>query len=146
MEVTDLQLKKSLELMCAQRNCDRKKVKSMAKLFFMHPGKTAGRAIQDATTKTDKVFVLGHDDRCDGARRPCFVVLRDPVDRLVSALSFKRQGGEMRNERFLGNRCHAWLERRGPKCVAPFANERRVGLDELADAMPDEAETRSPAS
>ena len=28
----------------------------------------------------------------------------------------------------------AWLERRGPKCVAPFANERRVGLDELADA------------
>ena len=75
LEVTDLQLKKSLELMCAQRNCDRKKVKSMAKLFFMHPGKTAGRAIQDATTRTDKVFVLGHDDRCDGSSKPCYCLL-----------------------------------------------------------------------
>lgn len=109
IDVTDLQLKTSLELMCAERNCDRRKVKSAAKLFFMHPGKTAGRAIQDAVSKTDKIFVLGHDDRCDGSRKPCYVVLRDPRERLVSALAFKQQGGEWRGERLLGNTCHGWL-------------------------------------
>ena len=55
------------------------------------------------------MFVLGHDDRCDGSSKPCYVVLRDPRERLVSALAFKQQGGEWRGERLLGNTCHGWL-------------------------------------
>ena len=51
LEVTDLQLK-SRWTHVRQRNCDRKKVKSMANIF-MHPGKTAGRAVR-ATTKRTK--------------------------------------------------------------------------------------------
>lgn len=79
---TPAQLKSSLELMCSSgRGCLRKKIKTTAKALFMHPGKTAGRAIGDALRNAPDVFVLGHDDRCDGAEKPCHVVLREPPRR-----------------------------------------------------------------
>jgi len=53
----------------------------------MHPGKTAGRAIGAAISDVTDLYMLGHDGRCDGVARPCYVVLRHPVDRFVSALA-----------------------------------------------------------
>lgn len=102
-------LNRILDLMCSQRSCSRRKLSVVASLLVMHPGKTAGRAIGAATRPSRNVFVLGHDNRCGDDSRPCFVVLRHPVDRFVSALAFKKQAGEHRGELLLGNLCYAWL-------------------------------------
>ncbi|KAH8075605.1 mannosyl-oligosaccharide 1,2-alpha-mannosidase [Aureococcus anophagefferens] len=109
LPVTASHLAESLRMICGARPCGRTKLKVTALRLFMHPGKTAGRAIAAALDAVDDIYVLGHDGRCDGSTRPCHVVLRDPVDRFVSALAYKQQGGEARMERLLGNRCHHYL-------------------------------------
>jgi len=104
---------KMLDLFCSQRACSRRKLgEPVAQTLVMHPGKTAGRALTTALAPLQDAFVLGHDLRCDGRGPACIVVLRDPLDRLVSALAFKKQGGEARGERVLGNGCHRWLRDR----------------------------------
>ncbi|KAH8043857.1 mannosyl-oligosaccharide 1,2-alpha-mannosidase [Aureococcus anophagefferens] len=45
------------------------KLKVTALRLFMHPGKTAGRAIAAALDAVDDIYVLGHDGRCDGSTR-----------------------------------------------------------------------------
>ena len=99
-----------LDLMCTQRPCNRRKLAVIATILIMHPGKTAGRALGTALTHAKNIFVLGHDVRCDpSSSQRCYLVLRHPVDRFISALAFKKQGGEWGGERLLGNICHRWL-------------------------------------
>lgn len=107
-------LRHVLNLLCSRRNCGRTKLAATAAALVMHPGKTAGRALATAVASAPNVFVLGHDRRCgrDVFRRECHIVLRDPVDRFVSALAFKKQGGEWGGEQLLGNTCHRWLHDR----------------------------------
>ena len=65
-------LRETLQLMCSQRRCARLKLEPLATHLLMHPGKTAGRAINTALTTVSAVFVLGHDLRCDGRSRRRF--------------------------------------------------------------------------
>lgn len=98
-----------LDLMCSQRQCTRHKLSVVATSLVMHPGKTAGRALGTALRHVHNIFVLGHDIRCGEDSRRCLIVLRNPIDRFVSALAFKKQGGEWGSELLLGNICHRWL-------------------------------------
>lgn len=98
-----------LDLMCSQRQCTRHKLSVVATSLIMHPGKTAGRALGTALRQVHNIFVLGHDIRCGDDSRRCLIVLRNPIDRFVSALAFKKQGGEWGSELLLGNTCHRWL-------------------------------------
>lgn len=90
LRATDLQY--TLDLICSQRQCARNKLSVIATTLVMHPGKTAGRALATALRSVPNIFVLGHDSKCGDDSRACFVVLRHPLDRLVSALAFKKQG------------------------------------------------------
>lgn len=90
LRASDLQY--TLDLICSQRHCARNKLSVVATALVMHPGKTAGRALATALRSVPNIFVLGHDAKCGDDSRPCFVVLRHPLDRFVSALAFKKQG------------------------------------------------------
>ena len=70
LPVTASHLAESLRMICGARPCGRTKLKVTALRLFMHPGKTAGRAIAAALDAVDDIYVLGHDGRCDGSTRP----------------------------------------------------------------------------
>ena len=90
--------------------------KKERKLTILHIGKTAGRAINDSiknepNIKLARHIIQGRDLKmcdCDIA-----AVIRDPVDRLISAIYWFKQKGE--NGEMVNHPCHEFVKNKSIK-------------------------------
>jgi hypothetical protein len=90
----------SLSLPITRRRADRLQRIREAGILFIHVPKCAGMAVSNALygCQVKHATIRWYRQRCDTlARLPSFAVLRDPVERFVSAYRYAKGGGGAHN-------------------------------------------------
>tara|TARA_B110001469_G_scaffold72089_1_gene68522 strand:- start:4693 stop:5349 length:657 start_codon:yes stop_codon:yes gene_type:complete len=82
-------------------------------LHILHIGKTSGRALKQSLYFHDRIKVMDHKidaedlNKCNNCK--ILAVIRDPVDRLLSAIYWFKQGGEYNREQ-INNSIHKFVK------------------------------------
>jgi hypothetical protein len=82
-------------------------------LHILHIGKTGGRALKSSLNGHHNIKVMKHSinaedlNKCSNCK--ISAVIRDPKDRLLSAIYWFKQGGEFNREQ-LNNPCHKFVK------------------------------------
>lgn len=88
-------------------------LKPIKKLYILHIGKTAGRAIKTSTRDNNRIHVTRHNIKARHLKKrdknvKVAAVIRDPVDRVLSAIYWFKQKGE--NDEMKNHPCHKFVK------------------------------------
>ena len=88
-------------------------LKPIKKLYILHIGKTAGRAIKTSTRNNKRIHVTKHKIKARHFKNrhrnvKIAAVIRDPVDRVLSAIYWFKQKGE--NGEMKNHTCHKFVK------------------------------------